>query len=219
MKYLALAALALASISTPAAASSNPYGLYVRVDTGASFSTSGGQDLSNTDFGTSAIVGAGVGMRINDHFRVDGTLGYRGWYHPSYSGVVLGQNASAKADVKSLDALMNIYFDIIKLDRFTPYVGAGAGASYNSVSNFDVSVNGQQIGSITNNDQTSFAWQVMAGTNVTITPNLALDLSYHYFDAGHLSSGNTVAGTSVSVPRLSADLKANEIQIGLRYKF
>lgn len=219
MKFLkTLILVALIPINAMAADGPSFYG---RIDTGASFSTNMDRDLGSDNAGTSAIVGGGIGYQFNDHIRADATLGYRGWY--KYSGSTPFDNTTfgGSADISNIVGLVNAYYDIGHFDRFTPYIGGGIGFSSNDVDTAHLNVGGVPVGTINSHNNTSFAWQLGAGTAVTITNALSLDVGYRYLDMGTAETGDiaTVGSATISGATLKGNLRANELQVGLRYAF
>lgn len=197
-----------------------PSDFYGRVDTGYSWSSNMERDIG-TDAGSSAIVGAGLGYRVNDNIRTDVTLGYRGWYQASGGVPVNATTVNASADIKSFVGLVNAYYDIGHYNRFTPYVGGGIGFSNNMVDTTNFSIGSIPLGNINSHSNTSLAWQLGAGTAVDITSNLALDIGYRYIDMGTAQTGDTatILGTPIAGATLKGNLRANEVQVGLRYSF
>lgn len=196
--------------------------VYGRIDTGYSWSTDMGKDLSNTDAGGSAILGVGVGYQINDYLRTDVTLGYRGWYNASGDVAFNGSNIGLGADIDSTVGLVNAYYDVGHFGRFTPYIGGGLGFSSNHVDQTNINVNGVNAAQVSGNTNTAFAWQAGVGTSIDIMPHLAFDIGYRYVDMGTAETGTTETlanGTSVTVSAIKGGLYANEVQAGLRYTF
>lgn len=195
--------------------------LYGRIDTGYSWSSDMDKDLGNNDAGNSAILGLGIGYHINDRIRTDATLAYRGWYE--FEGAATGgvTTLSGNADINSTIGMINAYYDIGHYDRFTPYVGGGVGFSSNHVKSASVALNGAGVGGIDGNTHTSFAWQLGAGTAINIAHGIDLDIGYRYIDMGTAQTGDTatVLGTPVLGATLKGNLRASEMQAGLRMAF
>lgn len=199
--------------------------MYFRLDTGYSFTSDMKKDIGSYDAGTSPIIGAGLGYKVSDQVRVDATLGYRWNYDVSGSSGPLsalsGSSIDGAADIDSLVGLVNAYYDIGTYGRFTPYVGAGIGFARNHVGSTNVSVSGTSVGSVNSHTDTSFAWQLSAGTAVDIAHNLKLDVGYRYLDMGDAKTGDdlTVSGTPYTGATLKGNLRASEVMAGLRYSF
>ena len=89
--------------------------------------------------------------------------------------------------------------------RYHPYVGVGVGWSMGS---FKASEPG--VTPIDENDS-AFAWQILAGINFEITPNWSADLAYRYFAGSYsISSG---------ADNFDLDAKNHMILIGVNYHF
>ncbi len=191
--------------------------VYLRLDSGASFTTSPNHNFGTSDFDSSYLVSGGIGYRVMPHLRLDATVGYRGDYQFRQTLGAL----SGRAGIDATVGLDSAYYDIGTYAGFTPYLGAGLGASSNHFGRTALTF-GALTGSVNGNTQTDFAYQLVGGVSYSITPNWALDFGYHYLDMGQLRTGNvtTIAGAgSFAVPRSVADLQAHEIQVGLRYSF
>lgn len=222
-----VAAVAAAALFASAAAAraddmnwNSPGGFYLRLDSGWSFSRDAGGDF-DTDVGNSYVVGGGAGYRFNDYLRADVTIGYRGGYDIDASQSVSGSTFAVNGDVSSLTGMVNAYVDVAKFGMFRPYVGGGIGVSRNKVSNLSASYLGV-TGSVNDHSETSFAWQASAGVGVEVAPNVTVDVGYRYVDLGSMKTGDTVTigGTSFGGAGSSdGDLRAHELQIGLRYNF
>lgn len=66
--------------------------------------------------------------------------------------------------------------------KFHPYIGVGLGMSYVEVEGtFRARIGGTSITEYDSDNNTAFAWQILAGVDVELTNNLVLDLGYRYF--------------------------------------
>lgn len=195
--------------------------IYLRLDSGYSWSRSGGENLDGSALGDTPILGVGVGYVIADRFRLDLTVGYRGWYAmksmvPSEFGVI-----SERSNIESVDGLLNVYYDIGKFGILTPYVGAGAGFAYNNFETATISYAGSDVGTIAAHSRTNFAWQVGLGSAIDVAPNTSIDVGYRYLDMGRITTADhaNIVGFSFTGVMTQADLRAHELQVGLRYRF
>jgi opacity protein-like surface antigen len=181
------------------------------------------------DFDAAPIFGLGVGYRVNKWFRADITGEYR-----------------AKADFDGLDigfiegdpdgpffpndynggksewlALANLYVDLGSYWGITPFVGAGIGASRNTIHNFTDTATVQ--GSVAYADDDSdwnFAWALYAGLGYEVTPALTMELAYRYVDLGDAKSGDLVrfdGVNEVNNPMEFEDLTSHDVRLGFRY--
>jgi opacity protein-like surface antigen len=175
------------------------------------------------DVGDSAILGGGVGWRLNPNVRVDGTLAYRGWYDLDKNDAA---NTKYKADVKSWNLMLNGYYDFAA-KGVSPYVGAGIGWARNKVDSIKATNPIAPGVTITapGGTKSSFAWALMAGVGVPLNPTMTLDVGVRYTDLGKLetnSGGLTAAAGAVVVPAgtysgAKGNLRAWEFTVGLRF--
>lgn len=161
--------------------------------------------------------GVGLGYQYNEYLRADVTFEYRGPFDvegirdPSVSG-----SQGQKTDIQSLVTLVNAYVDLGKYGKFTPYVGGGIGFAYNIMDDVLLPETGFETGG---DNKTSFAWALMAGTEVDLTERLSLDVGYRYLNFGEARS-STSGSDGSTVPTITVkDLEAHEIRVGLRYAF
>ena len=217
-KTITTCLLSVLTCGSALAASPDYYG---RVDTGYSWTSNMNRDLGSNDAGNSAILGAGIGYHINDHIRTDATLAYRGWYEYEGATTIGATTLSGSADISSVVGMVNAYYDIGHYDRFTPYVGGGIGFSSNHVKSANLALNGVNVGGIDGNTHTSFAWQLGAGTAINVAQGIALDVGYRYIDMGTAKTGDTatISGTPIPGATLQGNLRASEVQVGLRMAF
>jgi len=104
------------------------------------------------------------------------------------------------SDVREVGDLYldNFFFNLLlryPKGRIHPYGGAGIGFSYFEINNLETfqGITFEEIES-----DTAFAWQILAGLNFDIAPNLSADLTYRYFETDpHLSFVDVEYRTSV----------------------
>ena len=127
------------------------------------------------------------------------------------------------AKVGSLSAMANVYLDLGVWSGFTPYLGAGVGATQlKSVSLTDTS---QPQGFIAADGSTAdqpgkalnFSWALMGGVAYQVAPNWMIDIGYRYLSLGNVSSIDG-AGTTNNAP-VFKNLTAQEARIGVRFLF
>jgi OOP family OmpA-OmpF porin len=232
------AVAAAAVFSSGARAEALPQGMYLRLDTGYSWSTNAGLKDVNpgrtcltcdsatlNNIGSSPFIGGGIGYRFNPMFRADLTAMHRGWYKLDSKDATGG---TLRGDLRSTALMLNGYFDVpLKLGMVKPYVGAGVGWAHNSMDKIDYRYSGNFDGNTSETDPASssngFAWQVMAGAGIEISENVTIDVGYRYFDGGKLIGGKGVATYSNTAPAdiegIKGGLQAHEVIVGLRFKF
>jgi opacity protein-like surface antigen len=222
MKNTVALAVAGACFLASAAANADPQYFYARVDTGGSFSKNAGKDVG-VDIGSSPIIGAGVGAKVLPFLRTDVTLSYRPGYSFTAPDTTLVPGTIGRGDVKTLAALVNAYYDFPSFAGFTPYIGGGVGVARNEVGTTTLSdpASGATVATLSGSTTTQFAWQASAGVAYSILPFVALDIGYRYFDAGEGRSGTsgTFLGTPITAPVQRGNIRAHEIQAGIRVGF
>ena len=81
---------------------------------------------------------------------------------------------------------------------------------------------GAQVLTISGATKTNFAWQAGAGAAIGIVPGVALDIAYHYLDAGKFTTGTTATVLGMAVTGFqpgTGRLRAHEITAGVRVGF
>jgi opacity protein-like surface antigen len=229
-------------------------GIYVRGDVGVGRSsfgafsqeeltTNGGAFISQS-IGDTVIVGAGLGMQINQRFRLDLTGEYRSTAQIRGMDNVTAQivapdgalqaNTVYQGNLASYVGLLNGYVDLFNWRGFTPYVGAGVGFAHHKMSGFmtassaaftDAATGAQTFqlsnGTARPNSQTNLAWALMAGTSYDLSTHAKLDLGYRYINLGSGVSAATglidcACGATGQALKLS-DLGAHEFRVGVRW--
>jgi opacity protein-like surface antigen len=213
MRRIALTVLSGAAVLAAWAgpAHSAPTFFYVRADAGGSFPT--GSDLDGFD--TSPVFGAGIGFSPLPFLRTDLTVTYRSDYSGSATDTTIlpGITLTAKSKIKSLVGMANAYYDFPIPGPVTPYVGGGIGVARNELGTTTISAGGTQLAAVGGSTKTQFAWQVGGGLAFSVLPTIAIDIAYHYLDAGKFETAS-IGGSSAS-----GRLKAHEVTAGLRVGF
>ncbi|MET0878182.1 MAG: outer membrane beta-barrel protein [Tardiphaga sp.] len=227
---------------------SDPGGWYLRGDVGATMQKI--DRLHNVDyelrlapvaqtaiFDASALVGGGIGYQFNSWLRADVTGQYRA--NANFKGsdrFVYGLGGGVQgaaidtyiASVSSYVLMANVYADLGTWYNITPFVGAGIGASRNTVKGLidnslaDVSpgVVGPGVAYADPASKWNMAWALHAGLAYKIDPSLTLELGYHYMNLGDALSGDSVTFQGANTlynPMEFKSLTSHDVTIGLRW--
>lgn len=121
---------------------------------------------------------------------------------PDIDRTVSGQSA-INGDVKFNSFLYNV---IVRYPegKFHPYLGGGIGFSNADASVQTTSPSGSAS---TSENDTSFAWQILAGIDIDLTNNWTADIGYRYFY------------TDPKLGNLSLEYKTSMVTLGLKYRF
>ena len=195
-------------------------------------------DFAQGNMGDTGLYGLELGYRINKNFRTSLSLDYRPNFKNSYSTStneptphlgVIQKDATAiesyHTKVKSLVAMLNVYYDITQVSNFTPYLTLGVGVASNKTSS-SMNATHALLGynkttdyiKATNN---SFAYKVGLGSRYSVNNSVELDLRYQYVDLGRFKTGASVScnGNYINEAAKNGKLKAHEFILGLVYKF
>jgi opacity protein-like surface antigen len=205
-------------------------GWYLRGDIG--FSNQQVDELTNPAYTSSVSVlkkevdsapfgGLGFGYTFNNWFRVDVTGEYRGGATfrglDSYPG---GVNDITGTKSEWL-VLGNAYIDLGTWWCFTPFVGAGIGASRNTISNWrDVNVVAPALGYADTHSQWEMAWAVHAGLAYKVTPNFTVEFAYRYTSLGDFATSDMIGydgSNAVYNPYTLKDVTSHDFKLGLRW--
>lgn len=183
-------------------------------------------------FDSAGLFGLGVGYYFNDWLRMDVTGEYRSKANFKGTDVVgpfCNGNGSVNgfctdvysASKSELLFLGNFYVDLGTWNSITPFVGAGAGMSRNTISSFrDVN---PQTGTVAFGDTASkwnFAWALHAGIAYKVSKNFTIELAYRYVNLGDAHSGDlvTFAGVNnVYNPMEFQRITSHDFKLGLRF--
>ena len=186
------------SLAPPEVSDDAPSGWYMRADAGYVASTGGrvstaGIPAAGDLSGSGWSVGGGLGYRFLPVLRGEVSL--------DYLDLGATRNGAAQMSANATVALASLYWDVITVAGFTPYLSAGAGFSINTL---DVAP--AAFGPAVNDWQ--FAWSAGAGVSYALSSDLSLDVSYRYLDLGSPSSAGVFA---------ASDTIAHQVRLGVRY--
>jgi OmpA-OmpF porin, OOP family len=149
------------------------------------------------DADTGFIVGGAVGMSLNQFMqglRVEAEVGYRqqnvnGVFSSAIITTVGGPTTPSTSayglldyDHSTLSVMANVWYDF-NVGGVTPYIGGGIGWAQTEVEgNYLVTGPGAPGAVPFSFDDNGFAWQVGAGVNFDIAPNMKLGVGYRYFE-------------------------------------
>jgi opacity protein-like surface antigen len=202
-------------------------------DTGeTTFDAAGGglRTFENEDLGTGSAFGFSVGKYLTNSFRLEleaiKRTGYE--YDARLTTVGLTNNAF-EANIQTEALFVNGFYDFqpfsMSNTAITPYLGGGVGISKNKMGTTDVIVNGIPNGqTVDGNTIHQFAYKLSAGTLVSLTEQLSLDVNYQYVNLGSFKGGTNqfndgVLGTVLARPINGGEIKTQELMVGLQYKF
>jgi opacity protein-like surface antigen len=216
-------------------------GWYLRGDVGYSFnrlrganfyqggSSANEVDFDSTDIDDSFLVGGGVGYQINNYLRTDLTLDYlsKTDFRGSTSGgcgTIPGNCVSDDRSSFSAYSLMaNVYVDLGTYAYFTPYVGAGFGASYvkwDKLRNTSCSVTDPTDCDPSSDHDGKGKWRataaLMAGATIDVTCNLKADVGYRF---RYIDGGNMFGYANSGGPGRDKGIYSHEARVGARYMF
>jgi len=227
LKQLAIA-VALVTISTTALAENT--GFYIGGKLGTSIMQSkgmhwqgsaydgSGYDYSLTKDKTKTVfnmgINAGYDFNVSYNLPVRAELDYTyrsnakintsTYFFSSIDGNSGGEYEDENFKISQSTLMVNGYYDFYTDTEFTPYVGAGLGASF---------VKYKDEASIS---KTQFAWSLMAGVSYKVLSNLTTNIEYRYLDSGKIKQNDNDDGWT---NKFSAKLQSHDISVGLRYSF
>lgn len=214
-KVLYMMAL-VAALALPLASQAQAAGMYITpkfLDSLQNTGSVGGNDgLSSQTWNTvGGAIAAGLNFRdytdVGAPIRLEFEYGTRNTMKTEWNASLGGrQNVKASWQVQTFQ--VNGYWDIETGTAFTPYIGAGIGASYITQS----MTSGALYRHYTEDSNWGLAWNVGAGVAYAFTDNVALDLQYRF--AGFGESEMKHSGSTVS-----NYMTANEFMAGVRFSF
>lgn len=186
--------------------------------------------LDKGKFGSAPIFSVGVGYQYNDFLRGDITAEYRGASefnaldyvtYNTGAGVVTRTN-DYRAKKSEWLFLANAYADVGTFYGITPYVGAGIGASRNTISGYrDINIingGGSYAGSAS---KWNLAWALHAGVGIKATERMTVDLGYSFVNLGDARTGTIFNDDpALNLPNDGMhfkDITSHDFKLGVRY--
>lgn len=229
-----IAAALLASVAAPAMADDvipyiegfGGYGIGSRSGDGDVVSGTG----FGGDFGTSGVYGGGIGIKIPYGNGVAFRFDLTGSSNPNLGGsnhtgmLDDGTPVSAKVKVNTVSYLATAYIDVDVGLPVTPFVGFGLGGTHNRLATLTYSNPSGDFATVSGENKSNFAWSGTVGATYTVIPEIQVDFSYRYIDAGKVTSGNTFTdltnGTSQTLDsEISSRLQIHQFTAAVRYLF
>lgn len=190
--------------------------------------------LHDKNFEAGAIFGGGIGYQFNSWFRADLTAEYRGetgfhgfdtWNDAGNGGAARFNDYTAKKSEWLF--LANAYADLGEWHGIVPYIGAGVGASRNTIHSFrdegrDPTTGDSTMAYADSDSKWNFAWALHAGVGFRATENLTIDFGYSYVDLGDAQSGDIIASdrtNTIDNPMHFRDITSHDVKLGIRYAF
>ena len=188
--------------------------------------------LQNEDLGTGTAFGFSVGKYLTDSFRLELEAIKRAGYEYDARVSTAGLTSVVeKAKIQTEALFINGFYDFqpfsIRNTAITPYLGGGVGISRNKMGTVVENINGLPTGTTFNDDSINqFAYKLSAGTLVSITEQLSLDVNYQYVNLGAFKGGTELSSDGVRAQAVDlqrgingGDIKTQELMVGLQYKF
>jgi len=182
----------------------------------------------NKDLGTGSAFGFSVGKYVTDSFRLELEAIKRTGYEYDVNSLLFPASAN-KAKIETHALFINGFYDFqpftMSNTAITPYLGGGVGISRNKMGTIMEHRFGLTNG-VTNDGNTinQFAYKFSAGTLVSLTEQLSLDVNYQYVNLGAFKGGTEVYDNGVREPddhrgTNDGDIKTQELMVGLQYTF
>ena len=184
----------------------------------------------NEDLGTGSAFGFSVGKYLTDSFRLElEAIKRTGYEYDTRFSTAGYTQYTEEAKIQTEALFVNGFYDFqpfsLKSTSITPYLGGGVGISRNKMGTTVQNDNGiPDGGTVDGNTINQFAYKLSAGTLVSITEQLSLDVNYQYVNLGAFKSGTEVFDNGVFSNNLQrgingGDIKTQELMVGLQYKF
>jgi opacity protein-like surface antigen len=190
--------------------------------------------IVQTNIQDTTIFGGGIGYVVNNWFRMDLTGEYRtkAMFKAtgSYSGATCAGGTCFDVNSGNLSSsvfMANAYLDLGSWWCLTPFIGAGVGGAYNTVSGVqdDGIIAGGLTGfgyTLSDNSAWSLAWNVQAGLTYNVNNNFKIDFSWRYLNLGSPQTAIVQCQNAPNCPGAFYTLKdtsSQDFRIGFRWMF
>jgi opacity protein-like surface antigen len=228
---LATTALVALTLAAPAANAAGS-GWYVSLSGGANWVDDSSFALVNTvpstttftlatNADTGWVVAGAIGYSLSGvmpGLRVEAEVGYRenqidGTFLTSITAGPTTDSGPVDADHQTFSVLANVWYDF-DVGGFKPYLGGGIGWA-------ETEFEGTYIGTVSlvntpfSFEDSGFAWQVGAGINFDISPNVMLGIGYRYFSGPEV----TILPPVVAPNILAGDIESDNHSAALTLTF
>lgn len=211
-----------AAVFVPAAASAQTQGVYLGLGGGLNF-------LGDSDL--DVLGNVNVDNEYDTGYALSGTVGYDYGQVWQYGGLrselelsyrendidghdvaaLGGAQPGSTGDAATTALMLNGYHDFSTGTPFRPYIGAGVGYAWSSLSDYGI----QAIPNVLDDDDSGFAWQLIGGVGYDVTSNVTLSVDYRYFSTSADVTSSAATGSTDS----EVDLDSHTVMLGLRYRF
>jgi opacity protein-like surface antigen len=209
-------------------------GVSKTMDTGTTaLNNLGGQlrTFENEDLGTGSAFGFSVGKYLTNNFRLELEAIKRTGYEYDANASPPFAAFTEESKIQTEAVFINGFYDFqpfsMRNTAITPYLGGGVGISKNKMGTGVEHIDGIPSG-VTVDDNTihQFAYKLSAGTLVSLTEQLSLDVNYQYVNLGAFKGGTELSSFGVRAPAIDlqrgingGDIKSQELMVGLQYTF
>lgn len=169
-----------------------------------------------------------AGKYLNDRT----SLGLSVSYNPAFkehsdtigkSGKSFGRPLTHDDKICSWSVLLDAYYYFNnRANKFTPYIGIGAGIAQNIIGERIITRDQKYFKTVHRSPTTNFAWSAAAGLLIKTSETFNLSFEYRYADQGLLktASSSTLASGRVLHPPISkTKFRTHSFLIGIRYNF
>jgi len=178
--------------------------------------------FDHTSIADTPFIGFGVGYNWNNWLRFEGTAEYRSktrvyaFGHYTFGGGTFLDTYEGNLD--SWVFLANAFVDLGTWNCFTPFIGAGIGGAYLTLSDFsDINPSNAGFGVGRNPSDWNFAWALYAGVSYEVSKNFSIDLTYRYLNYGDITDTVDCFGGCNPDSFKFKNLYSNDIMLGLRW--
>lgn len=177
-------------------------------------------------FSSSPLFGGGVGYKANEWLRGDLTVEYRGKASFNALDWVTTGTGTTTNDFRAKKSewlvMANAYADLGNFGGITPYIGAGVGASRNTISHFrDINIINGGGGYADSASMWNLAWALHAGLSMEVTDRMTVDLGYSFVNLGDAKTGTFHNDDpAFDIPNDGfrfKNLKSHDVKLGVRY--